>query len=196
MRDMVEAGFVDTGSLELGRSTQLNPCDEGASSGTDGARANRRGEVLWRRFGFDHGGNTYGFETTSKGDRARVVINGKAALELPHAVWGALLDALALQHPTAVPFTAAARHVHVRETSGPPASSGRTLNEPQRGHAAWDDIEDDQLQVAWTSGAQVPELAVLHRRSHGAILARLEKLGLNGPQRHRVTAPQERAASP
>jgi hypothetical protein len=53
--------------------------------------------VRWRRFGFDHSGNSYGFETTCAGDRSRVVINGKAALELPCAVWLALLAAVDFQ---------------------------------------------------------------------------------------------------
>jgi hypothetical protein len=201
MRDMVEASPVDparfeTGRFEPGRSAPSSntapSSDTGPLSNADRALTTGRSPgseeaVLWRRFGFDHAGTCYGFETTRSGDRSRVVINGKAALDLPRAVWAALLDAVALQRGLSGPvaFGSGALDKPERVTSALPALAGAT----------WDQTEDDQLRAAWASGASVAELAVLHQRSRGAVATHLEKLGLVGPRRPVDPNPPLQAAS-
>lgn len=117
--------------------------------------------VSWRLHGFDHAGTCYGFETTGCGDRARVVVNGKPALELPRVVWDALLDAVALQ-----------RGDHAAK------STKKVVVEPARVGIAWDEAETEQLKAAWSAGSSIGELAELHQRSCGAIRSRLKLLGL------------------
>ena len=48
---------------------------------------------------------------------------------------------------------------------------------------AWNFAEDSQLQNEFTSGMKVNEIALIHKRTHGAIRSRLVKLGLVDPNR-------------
>ncbi len=89
MRDM-----IDTGSLECPACATVEAID---AVGVEPIGRDPAQPILWRRFGFDHGGICYGFETSKRGDRSRVVVNGTTALELPRAVWTALLEAACLQ---------------------------------------------------------------------------------------------------
>jgi hypothetical protein len=161
MRDMVEA----------------SPFEQNPEPVSDGVR--------WRRFGFDHAGATYGFETTCSGDRSRVVINGKAALELPKAVWFALLDAAALQRGFVGGGPAFAGGP-VQDGRSPADLVGLPVVAPAAAGSAWDAVEDEQLRSAWIGGSSVAELAVLHQRSRGAITSRLSRLGLAIPGQTRA----------
>jgi len=49
-----------------------------------------------------------------------------------------------------------------------------------RAYSAWSAAEDKLLQDQFTSGISIEELAERHKRSRGAIRARLVKLGLLG----------------
>ena len=121
--------------------------------------------ISWRLHGFDHQGTCYGFETTRNGDRARVVVNGKPALELPRAVWRALLDVVSMQRG------------ELRPTAPRPTRQTVAV-ETARVGVAWDETETDQLKAAWAAGSSIEELAELHQRSRGAISTRLKLLGL------------------
>ena len=132
-----------------------------AENAMAGTQAGGPEKVAWRLHWFDHGGACYGFETTRSGDRARVVVNGKPALELPRVIWDALLDVVALQRGDM-------RAGQVAEVS----------TVPQRVGTAWDEAEDGQLRAAWKAGSTIAELATLHHRSRAAISARLKLLGL------------------
>ena len=145
---------------------------DAAGSGSGGAAGNSAGHsardsdrVAWRLHGFDHRGTCYGFETTSIGDRARVVVNGKPALELPRIVWDALLSVVALQRGE-VPISYA-------------KDAGVEMISPRlRLGTVWDETEDSQLRAAWKAGSTIAELASLHQRTRGAVSARLKHLGL------------------
>jgi hypothetical protein len=130
--------------------------------GSDGGRSDGGG---WRLHGFDHGHRRYGFEISRTGDLARVVIDGKAALELPRPVWEALLDAVELQR----------RHDRRQERQL------QAADRPPRSGTGWSVQEDDQLRTEHASGMTVPAMASKHQRSAGAIIGRLEILGLIEP---------------
>lgn len=141
-------------------------CSESQSESRSEHRSRDRSSehVAWRLQGFDHAGTCYGFETTRNGDRSRVVVNGKPALELPRAVWDALLDAVAMQRGD----------LRTRSSD----TTDRVVVDSPRVGVAWDEIETEQLKAAWKAGSSITELAELHQRSRGAISTRLKLLGL------------------
>lgn len=47
-----------------------------------------------------------------------------------------------------------------------------------RGYSEWTEIEDTALRKEWKSGLNTSEIAKIHKRSLGAIIARLFKLGI------------------
>lgn len=64
----------------------------------------------------------------------------------------------------------------------PARSRGRTLAEKRRRHPRayerWPEEEDEQLRAEHAQGVSVAEMCEVHGRNRGAIVARLERLGL------------------
>lgn len=64
----------------------------------------------------------------------------------------------------------------------PVRARGRTLAEKRRRHPRayerWPDAEDEQLRAEHAQGMTVAEMCEAHGRNQGAIVARLERLGL------------------
>ena len=149
----------------------------GTGAGQGGGQDNRGddGAIAWRLHGFDHAGNRYGFETARSGDKARVVVNGRTALELPAIVWDAILGAVELQRRTANGAVPATAHASAPTPTATTALYAPTL---ERTGSAWDTAEDEQLRAGWIAKRTVGELAVQHRRSRSAITGRLRLLGL------------------
>jgi hypothetical protein len=57
---------------------------------------------------------------------------------------------------------------------------------PENAGMPWSDREDQHLCEGFGAGKSIPDLAVVHKRTPGAIQARLEKLGRlpSSPRRH------------
>lgn len=55
-----------------------------------------------------------------------------------------------------------------------------------RGYSEWTDIEDTALRKEWKANIDINKIAKLHKRSSGAIIARLVKMGIyyNGITRY------------
>lgn len=82
----------------------------------------------------------------------------------------------------------------------PVRSRGRTLAEKRRRHPRayerWPAQEDDQLRAEHAQGMTVAEMCEAHGRNRGAIVARLERLGLPVPPGSDPVSDQGSTADP
>lgn len=84
-----------------------------------------------------------------------------------------------LQHPDLV----RALFAGVGALEGQRKAGTRSKDIPKRTGRSWDEREDEDLASRFDAGASVAELAERHRRTTGAIRARLARLGKVDPSR-------------
>jgi len=78
-----------------------------------------------------------------------------------------------------------ALHIAVRALEHLEQKEKRIKSLPELAGRAWDTEEDQQLSDEFTAGESIKGLAQRHKRTTGAIQARLEKLGKLPPQTRR-----------